>query len=231
MIPYMRKAKLLEYINNREVAYVDEMVKEFDVSASTVRRDLNELEEEGRIALLRGGAARVAKEAYDEPVVKKKLFNREVKDIIAKKAAALVNDGDTIYIDSGTTVGAMYKYLRKKKVTIVTSGMPDMQEIKQGKYEVIFLGGALIPELESVVGTLTEKLISGMFFEKAFLGANAYSEEHGVFTFDLREARKKELVKEHAKEAYLLADTTKADKVAFSKAFDLSECILIDENS
>jgi len=229
MIPYLRKTNILEYINEHEVAYIEEMSKEFNVSISTVRRDLNELEAEGRISLLRGGAVKVAREEYDAPVIRKKLINREVKDIIAQKAAELVDDGDTVYIDSGTTPGAMFKYLRNKSITIVTSGLPDVEEIQKGKCNVIFLGGELIPELESMVGTLTEKLLAGMYFEKAFIGANAYSEEHGVFTFDVREARKKEIVKDHSQKVYLLADTSKAGKTAFSKVFDMSECILIDE--
>jgi len=229
MIPYLRKSQLLDYINERGVAYISELSEKFQVSLSTVRRDLSELELEGKVSLLRGGAARLTNEVHDESVSRKRLINKDFKETIAKKAAALVSVGDTIYIDSGTTTGAMFKYLRSKKVTIVTSALPDIDEVRKGKYNVIFLGGELLPELESVVGTLTEKLLSGIYFEKAFIGASAYCELQGVFTFDVREARKKELVKEHSKEVYLLADTTKANKIAFCKAFDLSECTLIDE--
>lgn len=231
MIPYLRKSNILEYINRHEVVYMEDLAKEFSVSVSTVRRDLGELEQEGYISMLRGGAVKVAKTEYDAPVVRKKLLNREVKETIAKKAAALVDDGDTIYIDSGTTTSAMFKYLRNKTATIVTSGLPDTEEIQKGKYNVLFLGGDLLPELESVVGTLTEKLLSDMYFEKAFIGTNAYSDEFGVFTFDVREARKKQLVKEHSDTVYLLADTSKAGKKAFSKVFELGECILINEQN
>ena len=231
MIPYLRKAKFLEYINEREVVYIKELSEKFEVSLSTVRRDLNELELEGSVSLLRGGAAKLSKEVHDESVTRKRLINKDIKDAIARKAAALVSEGDTIYVDSGTTTGAMLKYLRNKKVTIVTSALPDLDEVRKGKYNIIFLGGELLPELESVVGTLTEKLLSGIYFEKAFIGASAYCETQGVFTFDVREARKKELVKEHSQEVYLLADTTKANKIAFCKAFEFSESTLIDENT
>lgn len=231
MIPYLRKSRVLEFINQHEVAYIEDLAQKFSVSASTVRRDLIELEKEGYISMLRGGAVKLAKGEYDAPVVRKKLINPEVKELIAQKAAQLVDDGDTIYIDSGTTPGAMFKYLRDKNLTIVTSGLPDVEEIQKGKYTVLFLGGDLLPELESVVGTLTEKLLSDMYFEKAFIGTNAFSEEHGVFTFDVREARKKQLVKEHSDKVFLLADKSKAGKKAFSKVFELNECVLITEDS
>ena len=90
------------------------------------------------------------------------------------------------------------------------------------------LGGELLADLESLVGSITEKQLLSMYFDKAFVGANGYGEQ-GVFTYDLREARKKEIVKEQSRIVYLLADTSKENKRSFARAFGLDACVLITE--
>ncbi len=72
-------------------------------------------------------------------------------------------------------------------------------------------------------------MISDMYFDKAFIGANGYIPDGGIYTYDDREARKKAIVKEHSKKTYALMDTSKKNKYAFSKVFDLSEVELITE--
>lgn len=229
MIPDVRKKKILEYMAEKDVVYISDLAEELEFSLSTIRRDLKSLEQDGDVVLLRGGAARVRSQGYDEPVVKKKLINSEAKEIIARKAAELIEDGDCIYVDSGTTTAALLKYLSGKNITIVSSStqLMDYMPIKGAK--CILLGGEVRDDLESVYGALTEKMIASMYFDKAFIGANGYMEDGGVYTYDHREARKKEIVKEYAKETYLLMDTTKKNKYAFAKVFDLDECTLITE--
>lgn len=231
MIPYMRRQQLLEYIKEQDTAYFKDLEKNFSVSSSTLRRDLIELENQGHISLLRGGAILYIKtEENDEPVTKKKFIHTVHKSLIAKKAASYVEDGDIIYIDSGTTTSAMFPFLRNKDINIVTSSIPNLEELKKGKHKVLFLGGEVLPTLESVVGTLTEKILSSMYFTKSFIGASAYNDD-GIFTYDIREAHKKDLVRSHSDQVFVLADTSKEGKTAFVKAFDLNEIILITENS
>jgi DeoR family fructose operon transcriptional repressor len=229
MVPDLRKKELLNNIAQKDVVYIKDLADELGISLSTIRRDLQSLQEDGEIILLRGGAARVSNRDFDEPVVRKKLINSDAKEIIAKKAAELVQDGDCIYVDSGTTTVAMLKYLSGKNITIVSSStqLMDYMPIKGGK--CILLGGEVRDDLESVFGSLTEKMISNMYFDKAFIGANGYIEDGGIYTYDPREARKKEIVKEYSKQTYALMDTSKRNKYAFAKAFDLNECILITE--
>ena len=86
-----------------------------------MRRDVAALEQEGSVIVMRGGAVKYKGEDFDEPVVKKKLIHSEEKEIIARKAAALVEDGDCVYVDSGTTTVGMLKYLQGKRITIVSS--------------------------------------------------------------------------------------------------------------
>lgn len=230
MIPYVRRQKILDYMNGKEVVYLKDIAEYLSSSISTVRRDMVSLEKEGQIKLLNGGGATLLSRSYDLPVEKKRQTNIEAKEVIAQKAAGLVDNGDVIYIDSGTTTVMMMKYLKKKKLTIVTSSLTFPREYLTPDIKLIYLGGELLADLESMVGSITEKQLLSMYFDKAFIGANGYCDQ-GVFTFDLREARKKEIVKNQSQEVYLLADTSKQNKRSFARAFGLEECILITEKS
>lgn len=96
MVPDLRRQQLLKEIEKNDVTYMKNLSEELDISLSTIRRDLKELENQGEIIIMRGGAVRMKNGDYDEPVVRKKLINSEAKETIARKAAALVKDGDFI---------------------------------------------------------------------------------------------------------------------------------------
>ncbi|MGF7018466.1 DeoR family fructose operon transcriptional repressor [Lachnospiraceae bacterium PF1-21] len=229
MVPDLRRENIVSYISQRDVTYMKDLAEELGISLSTIRRDLLTLQNEGEVIIMRGGAVRIKQGDYDEPVVRKKLLNSEAKETIAKKAAALVEDGDCIYIDSGTTTVAMLKYLDGKNLTIVSSSTELIENMPIKGAKCILLGGEVRDDLESVFGAITEKIISTMYFDKAFVGGNGYIEDGGVYTYDANEARKKEMVKEYSHVTYALMDTSKKNKHAFSKAFDLSDVILITE--
>ena len=229
MVPDLRRQQLLKEIEKNDVTYMKNLSEELDISLSTIRRDLKELENQGEIIIMRGGAVRMKNGDYDEPVVRKKLINSEAKEIIARKAAALVKDGDFIYIDSGTTTVSMLRYLANKQITIVSSSTQLMEYMPIKGATCILLGGEVRDDLESVFGVLTEKMIMEMYFDKAFIGANGYLEDGAIYTYDPREARKKQVVKNYSKKTYCLMDTSKKDKHAFIKVFDTSECTLITE--
>jgi DeoR family fructose operon transcriptional repressor len=231
MIPELRREELLKYITKQDIVHMKDLVDELGISLSTIRRDLQTMEKEGEVVVMRGGAVRLNTKGYDEPVTKKKLINSEAKEIIAKKAADLVEDGDCIYVDSGTTTVAMLKYLDRKRITIVSSSTQMLEHLPIRGASSILLGGEVRDDLESVLGVLTEKMIMDLHFDKAFIGANGYIEDGGIYTYDLREARKKEVVKTQSKLVYALMDTSKKNKYAFAKVFDLNECILITEEN
>lgn len=96
MVPELRKEEILKSIQRREISYIKNLAEELGISLSTVRRDVAALEEEGSVIVMRGGAVKYKVEDFDAPVEKKKLIRSEEKEIIAKKAAALVEDGDCI---------------------------------------------------------------------------------------------------------------------------------------
>ncbi|KJD43865.1 DeoR/GlpR family DNA-binding transcription regulator [Paenibacillus terrae] len=232
MIPYVRRKQILEEVEKKDIVYLDELVLTVkNTSLSTIRRDLRTLAEEGQIELLRGGGVRIKEDAYETPIETKKMLNIEKKDQIARFAASLVNEGDVIYIDSGTTVFEMIKYLKHKNVKVVTSNTKVIAELDDALFSCIVLGGEITKSIASIAGPITETMLESMFFDKAFLGASGYSLKSGINTHDLKESKKKGIVKNNSTDTYVLADSSKADRTTFCRAFGLEECIIITDQS
>jgi len=232
MIPYIRRKKILAELKIGKLVYIEDLTKIFNnISRSTIRRDLKALEVEGYINLLQGGAAKLRSGSYDMPIQSKKNLHMEKKNRIAKYAASLVKDKEVIYIDSGTTTLQMVKHLKGKKITVITSNTLLFNEFQDGDFNCIFTGGEFSSLLGSVKGSITERLLSELFFDKAFLGASGYTIEGGINTPDLSEVNKKKIVKKNSKETYILIDSSKANKQTSCKCFDIDECIIITDES
>lgn len=232
MIPYVRRKRILEEFEKKEVVYLEDLAESLkDISISTIRRDLRTLASEGEIVILRGGAAKLKSGSFDLPIETKHMLNIDKKNKIAKYAASLVKDGEVIYVDSGSTTLYMIKYLKEKEITVVTSNTQVLNELSDSNITCIILGGQITKNLASIVGPITDQLLTNMFFDKAFLGASGYSLQGGINTPDSRESNKKRIVKENSKETYVLVDSSKAGKVNFSKAFEINECTIITDKA
>lgn len=228
MLAQFRQEKILEALQSKEVVYLKDLASEIGTSESTIRRDIMKLEQEKTIESLRGGAVRLRNRRVDPPTLENQKLRMDVKHIIARKAAALVEDGDIIYIDAGTTTSAMTRYLENKKITVVTPSLEVLQQLPVKGVSFVAVGGEVNFELASFCGPIAEKILSQMYFDKAFLSVSAFS-DHGVFANDIREGRKKEIVKEHSSETYVLADRTKQQQWGFMQVMDYSECTIITE--
>lgn len=228
MIQDLRQNSILEELNNNEILYIKDLVELFDVSESTIRRDIKVLEGKNLVVSLRGGGVR-AVEDVEKSYYQKTVINSELKDKIGKKAAKLVKNGDYIYIDSGTTPLAMVKYIDADRVTIVTSNIMITEFLPKQGIKCIVLGGFIEDKLSSIVGSYAEKMLEDMFFDKAFIGSNGYVEGEAYYTFDERESRKKSLAIKNSQKAYILADSSKKNRRGFSKFADFEGVELISE--
>ena len=228
MIAELRQGKIMETISNHDVVFLKDLASQMGMSESTIRRDILKLEQDGKIEALRGGAVRLKSRRPDPSTKENQKLRMDVKNIIARKAAALVHDGDIIYIDAGTTTRAMVPFLAGKKITIVTPGLEVLQHLPVEGVSVVVVGGEVNFELSSFCGPIAEKQLSNMYFDKAFLSISAYTDT-GIFANDIREGRRKEIVKEHSSETYALADRTKQQQWGFMQVMDRSECTLITE--
>jgi len=231
MIPYVRREKIMEELEKKDLMYIDDFVSIFeDVSESTIRRDLKNLEEENQITVLRGGAVKRKVNTFELPVGTKKFLNLDEKERIAKFAASFVNDEEVIYIDSGTTCAAIVKYIKARDVRIVTSNILVLNELDNPNIiSCIIIGGDFNKNLDSISGPLSDNTLKNLYFDRSFLGANGFGNEIGVNTPDFREASKKTIVNTNSKKCYVLADSSKYNKSTLCKAFELNQCILVTD--
>lgn len=228
MIPYQRRMEMLQLLEQQEIVSLSDFCEHIsNVSESTIRRDLKTLEAEGEIILLRGGGACLKQGSYEVPVQSKTVKNVNEKEKIAKYAASLVHDGESIYIDSGSTLLRMAKYLKGKDITLVTTNALFFSEIQGMNMKCFIIGGEINFSTASIVGTKTNSMLAEMYFDKAFLGANGFSDKAGISTPDIREAEKKQIVNRHSNKTYVLADSSKSGRNTLCKVFDLGEVTII----
>ncbi len=229
MIQYERKRKILETLRSADMVYIDDLVDSTGVSPSTVRRDIDALVKSGQVVALRGGAVRLNERVSELPSKAKAMINKDAKVAIAGLAARQVNDGDTIYIDSGTTTLQMMPFLRGRKIQVITSNTHLLNLVPDDRIKITILAGEYLASIGSIAGSLTERLLSDMFFDKAFIGASGCSAKAGINTFDIREASKKRIVHENSNESFILIDSTKFGTSTLFKALELNACDLITD--
>lgn len=228
MIPYERRARILSLLADDTVLFLDDVAEALGVSPSTVRRDVASLAGTGEVVALRGGGLRRANRVSELSSVAKAQINVVAKRAIAAKAVELVDDGDTLYLDSGTTTLQMMPLLKGRRVQVVTSNTQALGLVPEG-VRVSLLGGDYLANIGSVAGSLTERMLADMYFDKAFLGASGCSRAAGVSTFDEREAAKKRLVHERSSHAYVLVDSSKFEVSTLHRALPLEVCSIITE--
>ncbi|MBT2729948.1 DeoR family fructose operon transcriptional repressor [Neobacillus sp. B4I6] len=226
-----RKREIKDYIQGNSRASVQELSQFFEVSESTVRRDLKELEEEKLLRRTHGGAIALQNVNFEPTFNEKEDKFQEEKKAIARKALEFIEEGDTILLDAGTTTFQLVKELRAfSKLTVVTNSLVFAQELQdvQG-IDVVIVGGDLRKEMCALVGPLTEAGLSMMRVDKAFIATNGIEAEEGLTTPNLTEAATKRKMIQIAKQVILLADHSKAGKAAFAKFADIHEvdkCII-----
>ncbi|CAJ1180352.1 Glucitol operon repressor [Companilactobacillus paralimentarius] len=233
MIPYERQEKLLSILKEKRLIKIEDISKEFpQVSDSTIRRDIKELEKVGKVESMYGGAVKYLSNTDELPISKKSLINQKEKNVIANLAADLVCDGDNIYIDSGSNGSILLNQLIHKKITIYTTNTNVFrQSMENLKAELIVIGGSYNPVTSSLSGSFTEEGLKNIFFDKSFLGANGIDAQNGITTPNISEALKKRIVKEHSRSTYILCDSSKFNLTANVKAFDISEATIISNES
>ena len=199
-----------QYILNQGTVSLDDLAGHFQVSINTVRRDLNELLGRGHIRKVYGGVS-AKTESAPLPMSVRAFRNSDEKEEIGRMAAALVNDGDTVFLDSGSTVVCMIPLLAQKhKITIVTHSLSAMYEAsKYPALQTIALGGLFNHSTSSYVGISALEALSGITTTAAYMAATGVTLEHGLTNTTFFEAEIKRKVVQCSRKVILLADHSK----------------------
>lgn len=219
-----RKMKIIEYIQEYSRASVQQLAKEFNVSESTIRRDLKELEDTRLLKRTHGGAVCLESVNFEPTFIEKgDKFARE-KESIAIKAAEFIQEGDTILLDAGTTTQFLAKEIKKfSRLTVVTNSLSIAQELQGvSGIEIVVTGGMLRQSTLSLVGPIAEESFKMLRVDKAFIATNGLDLKEGLSTPNIIEAATKRKMMEVAKQVILLADHTKIGRVSFAKFGDVA---------
>lgn len=208
--------RIVKTVKERQFVSVNELIQMLGCSRSSVIRDLDALQEKGLLVRQRGGASlRSGTEmlnAWSEQSVFEKADQQvEAKKAICAKAAEKLEDGQCIYLDSGTTAAYLMPYLLNKKVIVVTPSVYVLRNFSnQMDGEIILLGGQYHPDYDMSVGPLSEQMLEQFRFDAAFLTANGVDvAKKEVYAVDFRLGSVKSKVLQRTQHRYLLVDHTK----------------------
>lgn len=216
MLAAERKLKIIEYVRKHKVASVAELSEFFRVHEATIRRDLNEIEKEGGLRRTHGGVVLV-EGVNSEPSFSVRAGERvEEKRRIAEKAAAMIEDGENIILDSGTTTLQITQFLtNKSNITVVTNDINIAAELRNHKrIKVIVTGGILYPESYILNGIYTDNVLKTLHVSKAFIGIPAFHPKRGLTHFDDQLVSAKVRMIEAADETIVVTDHTKLGGVS-----------------
>ncbi len=216
MMQAERLSLILDKLNENGSVRVAELTKELRASEATIRRDIIELDKQGLLQKVFGGAVantQPAKAMLRDMTTKAGLHSEE-KLQIARYAASLIEDGEYVYLDAGTTTGAMISYLGAKNITIVTNGARHALELAAMGLNVYVLAGHMKSFTEAIVGSGAVEEVQKYRFSKCFMGVDAIDMKNGMTTSDMEESNIKRAAIACADEVFFLADSSKFDTVA-----------------
>ncbi|MBI2941860.1 MAG: DeoR/GlpR transcriptional regulator [Chloroflexi bacterium] len=220
MLGATRRDRLLNELLRNGGVTVSALSEDLQVSEATIRRDLELLEQEGLLRRTHGGAVVVdTAGALELSVREKSTLNIEEKRRIGLAAAALIESGHTIALNGGTTTAQVARSIRHHtNVTVVTNAVNVVLELaKRPGITLISTGGRLRANSLELVGPLAEHTLREIYVDKAFIGVNGFTPEHGLTTFDETEALTNRAMIRAARRVIVVADHTKLNRVAFSR--------------
>ncbi|MEF3120150.1 DeoR/GlpR family DNA-binding transcription regulator [Kocuria flava] len=202
----IRRERIYDLARTSGLASVEELSARFEVTPSTIRRDLALLHDQGRLARTYGGAMPI--DPHPEASLRQRIGEAfEAKKALARWAAEQVHTGEHVLLDGGSTVGALAHELRARTdLDVTTIGLNTLQELNGCPgVRLTCLGGQLRETSQSFYGPLTELGLARMTFDRVFLGADAVTAEHGICEADHLQTRLKELMAARSTHVYVLA--------------------------
>jgi DeoR family fructose operon transcriptional repressor len=222
-----RHTLILQLLKDQSIVKIQDLVDIMNTSESTIRRDLTQLEQDGFLKRVHGGAARLQRKINEPSMSEKSSKNLQEKKLIASFAASLVEEGDSLYLDAGSTVTEIIPYLKGKEIVVVTNGLMHMQALLANEISTYILGGYVKENTNALVGRGALLSLNQYRFDKCFMGVNGIHPEYGYTTPDQEEAMVKHRAIELSREAYFIADASKFSEVYFSKIAEIHEAVII----
>ncbi len=223
-----RRREICAVVNSNGKITIGEICSQYGVSEMTARRDLRDLDREGLLRRVHGGAILGIGRSYEPAFSMRTRIVPENKQLIGKKAAELVQDGDSIALDTGTTNLELVRALKNRRnITIVTSSLPIANEVinsfsLENQVRLILTGGIVRPGEFSMVGEISQNTFREFHVDKAFIGVGGLSLKDGLTEYNIEDASVKKILIESAQVRIVLADSTKIGRTTFATIAPLS---------
>jgi DeoR family transcriptional regulator, glycerol-3-phosphate regulon repressor len=226
-----RLALILDFVRERTSISVVELAQRLEVSEETIRRDAKELELRGEILKLHGSLG-LPSQIGEAPFERRLLENVAAKRAISKRAAQLVEDGDSLLIETGTTTSIFAQMLRSKRnLTVVTNSADIARTLSVVAGNKVYMaGGELRHDNGAAFGTAAVQFISRFKVKHAFVTATAIDSFHGIMDMQFDEAELASMALQIADHRVILSDATKFGRTALVKVcgFDKINRLITD---
>ncbi|HSQ25765.1 MAG TPA: DeoR/GlpR family DNA-binding transcription regulator [Anaerolineales bacterium] len=225
---YERQRDLIRLVERKGRLSVAQICEQFNVSEATARRDLETLTEQGLIQRVHGGAILIRHAEPEEPVLRRSNEQEAEKERIGRAAAALIQEGETVFLGSGTTVLQVAQHFGTSKNTVITNSLPVINLLSGNEnITLIALGGILRDSELSFIGHITEQAVSELRADKVIIGIRAISLDHGLTNDYLPETLTDRAILNAGRKIIIVADHTKCDVVSTAYVAPLTSIDLL----
>ena len=224
MLKEERHRLILDKVKQKGVVKVIDLTEALNVSDMTIRRDLVELEEKGKLIRIHGGAKNIDNIPNLElSHLQKQQLNIDAKREVAQKIVNSIVDNDVIFLGPGTTIELVPALLTQSNLKIVTNSLPVFNELrKESKYEIILIGGTYRDLTGAFAGGMANLVVETIRTGKAFIGVNGIY-NNIITNYNEEEGNTQKMILDNAIEKYIIADTSKLNKLDFFQFYDLRE--------
>lgn len=228
-----RRLKIFDILQKQKTVEVKDLAQEFNVSTMTIRRDLARLENEEVLSTHYGGATLNEGVSSEPSFSIKSGYSQKHKEQIAHQAYLLIEEGDCIYLDCGTTALELAKLLSNKRITLLTNSWKVLSVVHDfSKIEVILAPGSYDPISEGTISAATIDYFNNFLVDKAFVSTQGVDLDYGVSVPNAQDAQVKKSILKISKQKILLADHTKFGQTYFANHGKLEDfdAIIVDAN-
>lgn len=223
---YDRREKIIAALNREGMVKANELVEQYGVSMETIRRDLEYLERRGLVDRVYGGAILRKKRGVEPKIEKRQMEHYEEKKAIGQRAVDLVEDGEVIAIDLGTTTRELARALvgKKRRLTVITNSIPIALDLSADEnIRVIMVGGEVRRNELSVSGNIADENMRYFQTDKIFLGVGGLTEKFGITDYHVEETPFRRIGVNRTQKVIALADHSKFGVTAMNQVCDLDQ--------
>lgn len=229
-----RQAQIIELLEKNDKMTVPELANLYHVSTVTIRTDLRTLDAAGKLKRTHGGAISIEKSGFEPTSTMKEIEHPGEKRAIAQRALELIENGDTIILDTGTTTYELSSLLHQRNgLTVITNDLKIALNVETTTdASLIFVGGIVRRGFHCTTGPIAVSALTDLNADKAFLATNSFTPEKGFMTPTLQQAEIKRAFMTASVEKIMLADSSKFGQISFVRFAALSEFnqLITDQN-